>query len=152
MRSSSFLRCLPLSSPGTSRYICYHCRRRRYAIRSTSLSPSTVVTTRRNASTSREKTSATEIIRRKIWGSQEPLGQADPYGDASVLDRTKQRAQEPELPEPASAPTQDEAAEKAATHTDYVPATTWDGLDHIGGATGWWEEAWDEEHQFDGYV
>ena len=34
----------------------------------------------------------------------------------------------------------------------YVPATTWDGLEMIGGAEGWWEEAWDRENQFEGYV
>ena len=45
-------------------------------------------------------------------------------------------------------------ANPAATplDVDYVPATTWDGLDQIGGAAGWWEAAWDEEHQFQGYA
>ena len=35
---------------------------------------------------------------------------------------------------------------------DYKPATTWDGLVSIGGPTGWWEEAWDQEHEYKGCV
>ena len=38
-----------------------------------------------------------------------------------------------------------------AASVDYVPATTWEGLDQIGGSTGWWEEAWDAENRFTGY-
>lgn len=32
----------------------------------------------------------------------------------------------------------------------YSEAVTWDGLDQIGGAEGWWEKAWDQENQFKG--
>ncbi|MCJ1477174.1 hypothetical protein MMC13_005845 [Lambiella insularis] len=135
MKSSSFLLRLRNSTPTT-----------------TSLLPLACIIPRRSASTTRDKISATESIRRKIWGTDEPPGQADPYGDASLLDRTKQLSQEPEVLESKSTSEQDEKAEKTAAYADYVPATTWDGLDHIGGATGWWEEAWDEEHQFEGFM
>ena len=40
----------------------------------------------------------------------------------------------------------------AAAGGSYVPAATWDGLERIGGAEGWWEEAWDRENQFEGYA
>ena len=105
---------------------------------------------RRQASNSREKAPFSEKIRQKIWGTKDTPGQADPYGDASVFDQTKKQA-EPELVDEIPT-TGDKDISKSDAYADYVPATTWDGLDHIGGATGWWEEAWDEEHQFNGCV
>lgn len=33
---------------------------------------------------------------------------------------------------------------------DYTPAVSGEGLEMIGGPTGWWEEAWDEQHQYRG--
>ncbi|KAL8717316.1 MAG: hypothetical protein Q9225_005433 [Loekoesia sp. 1 TL-2023] len=35
---------------------------------------------------------------------------------------------------------------------DYTPAVSGEGLEMIGGLTGWWEEAWDEQHQFQGFM
>ncbi|KAL8922153.1 MAG: hypothetical protein Q9208_005348 [Pyrenodesmia sp. 3 TL-2023] len=35
---------------------------------------------------------------------------------------------------------------------DYTPALSGEGLETIGGPTGWWEQAWDEEHQFQGFM
>ncbi|MCJ1398922.1 hypothetical protein MMC11_002123 [Xylographa trunciseda] len=97
----------------------------------------------------------TEKIRRKIWGTQNPPGQADPYGDASILDQSK--GQPPELePEPEGvsqvSTTGDKSLPSSTAYADYVPATTWEGLDQIGGATGWWEEAWDQDNQFNGFM
>lgn len=34
--------------------------------------------------------------------------------------------------------------------TDYAPAVSGEGLEMIGGPSGWWEEGWDEEHHFQG--
>ena len=45
-------------------------------------------------------------------------------------------------------PTPDQAAKEES----YKPATSLDDLEPIGGPSGWWEEAWDKEHQFKGYV
>ncbi|KAL8827109.1 MAG: hypothetical protein Q9170_007144 [Blastenia crenularia] len=39
-----------------------------------------------------------------------------------------------------------------ADDADYTPAQSGEVLEHIGGPTGWWEEAWDEEHQFQGFM
>ncbi|KAL8986897.1 MAG: hypothetical protein Q9177_003846 [Variospora cf. flavescens] len=35
---------------------------------------------------------------------------------------------------------------------DYKPAVSGEELERVGGPSGWWEEAWDEEHQFVGYM
>lgn len=35
---------------------------------------------------------------------------------------------------------------------DYKPAVSGEELERVGGPSGWWEEAWDAEHQFAGYV
>lgn len=43
-------------------------------------------------------------------------------------------------------------AEQDSQGGQYVQATTWDGLEQIGGATGWWEEAWDKVNQFEGWA
>lgn len=148
LRTSVALRPISNAARNRSSYICLQCRRRTQLNLLSSTTPSIPLVSRRNASTSRDKTPYTEKLRRKIWGTENPPGQADPYGNASIFDRTKQQAeeQEPEL----------EAVDTNALATtldvDYVPATTWDGLDHIGGAAGWWEAAWDEENQFHGYA
>lgn len=87
--------------------------------------------------------SFTERLRRKIWKQDKPQDQADPYGDKSIIDRDKKKSQKAaRSQEPAAASPVDDG---------YTPATNWDGLDRIGGPTGWWEEAWDEEHQFERY-
>ncbi|KAI4235968.1 MAG: hypothetical protein LQ352_008051 [Teloschistes flavicans] len=35
---------------------------------------------------------------------------------------------------------------------DYQAATSGEGLEMIGGRTGWWEKAWDEQFQFKGFL
>ncbi|KAI4177250.1 MAG: hypothetical protein LQ348_005867 [Seirophora lacunosa] len=35
---------------------------------------------------------------------------------------------------------------------DYKPAVSGEELERVGGPSGWWEEAWDAEHQFAGYM
>ena len=34
----------------------------------------------------------------------------------------------------------------------YIPAASSEGLEMIGGLTGWWENAWDEQFKFRGCV
>ncbi|KAL8657322.1 MAG: hypothetical protein Q9226_002038 [Calogaya cf. arnoldii] len=34
----------------------------------------------------------------------------------------------------------------------YTPATSGEALEVLGGASGWWEKAWDEQHQFQGWM
>ena len=147
--SSRLIRQIPYRTRIRSGFVCIECQHglssRPFAI----IPKSIPVTNRRQASTAREKTPFTEKVRQRIWGTQDPPGQADPYGDASILDRTKKQASKSE-PRPVDRVSTkgNKPLPSSAAYADYVPATTWDGLDQIGGATGWWEEAWDEEHQF----
>lgn len=148
LRTSTAFRPLSYAVRTRSCYTCLQCRRRTDLNLLASSIPSIPLIRRRNASTSRDKTPYTEKLRKKIWGTDTPPGQADPYGNTSVLDRSKQQAKAQEQ-EPEPVDTIDAAP---ALDIDYVPATIWDGLDHIGGAAGWWEEAWDEENHFQGYA
>lgn len=34
----------------------------------------------------------------------------------------------------------------------YVPATSWDGLESVGGWGNWWKQNWDPEHQFQSFL
>ena len=149
------------------RFICPQCRiylkSRPYNDTSRPFTPSTC---HRNASTSSQKIPYTEKLRRKIWGTDEPPGQGDPYGPSVLLGKDKQRSDASKTEATLDSPREDTRDSKAvpsdsdtaeaiytrdnASSIDYVPATTWDGLDQIGGSTGWWEEAWDAENPFTG--
>lgn len=87
----------------------------------------------------------TQRLRRKLWKS-EPPGLKDPYnvGAPENTRRVKQVKKE--------AFTDDLIGKTAVQGGQYVRATTWDGLEQIGGATGWWEEAWDRVNVFEGFV
>ncbi len=89
----------------------------------------------------------TEKIRRRIWGTETPPGQEDPYGDLSAFDRTKKKGR--------SAAEAEDVVEQPAPAVlpylnSYVPATTWDGLEQVGTLGGWEEEEWDESERFRG--
>lgn len=102
----------------------------------------------------------TEKIRRKIWGTDNPPGLKDPYGGESQFERMwrerkerkegKPKRQQPEeKPEPES---QLFLKEKKPPK-EYEPATTWDGLDHVGTLGLNWEETpATEQDEFAGYV
>ena len=75
-------------------------------------------------------------FRRKIWGEEEAARQ-----DMFIVEGEEDRPKKP-----ASRLNQD------TTDPDYKPAQTWDGLERVGGPTGWWEEQWDREHQYLGYA
>lgn len=102
----------------------------------------------------------TEKIRRKIWGTDNPPGLADPYGGPSFLERRRneralqKQSQLQPTPEEEMAQGQkmQEFAPGEKIRTDspisarnelekggYVPADTWDGLQHLG-HKGHWSE------------
>jgi len=85
----------------------------------------------------------TERIRRKIWGTDNPPGPKDPYGESKLFPR-KEEVEEEDEATSLSAPL------KPEDDPSYKPADTWEGLDRIGGAKGWWEAAWDAENQYEG--
>lgn len=125
-------------------YVCVQCRHRLLkASITTSASP-------KAASQANGNVPYTERIRRRIWGTETPPGLKDPYGNRSVLDKGQKKGKEPVASEAISDVNASSTALDA--QADYVPATSWDGLEHIGGAKGWWEEAWDQKHQFRGFM
>jgi len=78
----------------SSPYLCLVCK-----LQTSSLSTS--------YARSAPKTPYTEKIRQKIWGTDTPPGQEDPYGDASVFDRTKKGKQVEEQEEENEKPEED---------------------------------------------
>ncbi|KAI9820175.1 MAG: hypothetical protein M1827_005797 [Pycnora praestabilis] len=111
------------------------------------LSTSQLRLVRQPRSAESTKVPFTERIRQRIWGTNTPPGQEDPYGNQSKFDRTKQR--QAEIQEEEAAETQ--AVKREASDTAYQPANTWDGLESVGGFGGWWKDNWDPEHSFKGF-
>lgn len=93
-------------------------------------------------------TTYTDRIRQRIWGTDNPPGLADPYGDSSVIDKSLQKWRKTEdvgeKEKEVSAITSTKSSEST---TAYVPAETWDGLEQVGG-----EEFWEPEHPFRSFV
>ena len=151
LRSAALLARLPRSVSPRTKYVCLQCRHRTELETSRPLVP---LVPRRYTSNSGRKTSVTERLRRKIWGTQDPPGQADPYADVSVEDQNRRQLEglklEADTSSTPSMVSQTIGSTGVSSYADYVPATTWEGLDQIGGAAGWWEEAWDQQHYFNG--
>lgn len=133
-------------------FICLQCRHRSaLAAQRGALPTSIPISLQRHASSASQFDSLTRKIRRKIWGTDNPPGQEDPYGGPSQFELVESKVKKDPVAAAEKAPGEDvDPSDTAAIN--YVPATTWDGLDQIGGATGWWEEAWDRKHPFRGYV
>jgi hypothetical protein len=120
----------------TSPYLCSACKHQ------ASFSTTSIQAARANG-----KVPFTEKVRRRIWGTDAPPGLEDPYGDKSVFDKTKEQAKEEEAEE--------REAQVKATKPDpstYEPASTWDGLEQVGGFGNWWKYNWDPDHQFQGFL
>ena len=102
----------------------------------------------RNFSTSFNAAASTapfaERVRKRIWGIKEPPVPESPHGDKSMLDNDEAK-RDPERAKSLG-------SDYGTLQDDYIPSKSWDGLEHIGGATGWWEDAWDQENQFQGSV
>ncbi|KAL8947350.1 MAG: hypothetical protein Q9222_006362 [Ikaeria aurantiellina] len=137
----------PLSSLSTH-YICLHCRRRTY-FRSNNPLPTQSSAT----SFSRAYATKPDIADRLHKGFVDYVaprlfkkGQG-PGQDAQGDKETKTVVQDGE-----SNQEQDDGTRATAEDLDYTPAVSGEGLETIGGPTGWWEEAWDEQHQFKGFM
>lgn len=99
----------------------------------------------------------TDKLRKKIWGSETPPGQEDPYGGESSFDRkrrereqeTREREQESgEGREPEPGP--EENVKDSEDQTEYVEVTTAKGLEIVGGP-GWGKREWKAENDFTGF-
>jgi hypothetical protein len=85
----------------------------------------------------------------------------DPYGGESFVERSMRKRREaaseeveekPDAEKPEPDKTELEkpqveveavpatAQESTPVHDDYVPATTWDGLEHVGTLNEWWDQ------------
>ncbi len=95
----------------------------------------------------------TDKLRKKIWGSETPPGQEDPYGKESVFDqRRREREQERERGRELE-PAPEMEVEEPEDQTDYVEATTAEGLETVGGP-GWGAREWEdtEGNLFEGFA
>ena len=128
-----------------SRYVCLQCRlQTSAATRTTNSSISLTYAPRRQASWV-----STDKLRKKIWGTETPPGQADPYVRESEDDRTRRERNEEseEAKKLGSAP---EKKPKSVPEDEYVPATTAKGLKRVGGH-GWGKAEWEAENPFQGF-
>ncbi|KAL8802992.1 MAG: hypothetical protein Q9200_006389 [Gallowayella weberi] len=137
--SSLSIPVIPLR-PSTSRYICLQCRHRvarQYpAPRS---NPTTTPSLHRTYATEpglpdRIQKFVAERIAPKLFKGGE-IPKADDKADEDT----------------ANTPAKDAEVTKTED-IDYKPATSGEDLEAIGGPSGWWENAWDEEHQFQGFM
>lgn len=142
-RSIGVLRKCATANP---QYICSACHHQ-----ASSFSTTTFRTDRTN-----KKVPLTEKVRQRIWGTDQPPGLKDPYGDASVFDQTKKRGDE-ELEEEGERPGEREgesggevalSSDVSPDHSGYEPASIADGLEEVGG----WEDNWDLDNRFQGFL
>ena len=127
-----------------SGYVCLNCQlRASTAVRTINPSITLPYASRRHASWI-----DTEKLRKKIWGTETPPGQEDPYGKESVFDqKRREREQEREKSnkrelKPGHKP---EVEKLEDQNDDSVKATTTEGLKTAGGAD-WETEAWEENN------
>lgn len=139
-------------------YVCLQCRQIAFVSAHRTRAPPPVSYIQRRFAS--DYNSWTERLRRKIWGDNPP-GPEDPYShsqfDPYPRDRDKERKEPPPEEPQETAPEQPQKSPPRSANTaesdmgDYVPATSWDGLDHIGGQDESWKEAWDQTHPFEGF-
>ncbi|KAL9602751.1 MAG: hypothetical protein Q9219_001594 [cf. Caloplaca sp. 3 TL-2023] len=85
------------------------------------------------------------FMNKRMWKGGVPP--PSPYEEQEKASREKKagpEAQERQRP--------DRELPRKDDDMDYTPAVSGEGLEMIGGPTGWWEEAWDEQHQFQGFM
>lgn len=127
-----------------SGFVCLKCQLRASAAVRTTNPPITLpYTSRRHASWI-----DTDKLRKKIWGTDTPPGQEDPYGKESVFDaKRREREQEREKGrkelKPGPSPELQKRPEDEVD--DGVKATTTEGLKTAGGPD-WEREEWEEKN------
>ena len=129
-----------------SRYVCLQCRlQTSAAARTTNLSIPLTYAPRRLASWV-----STDKLRKRIWGTETPPGQEDPYVRESEFDRAKREKREQENEEARRLESVPEKKPELAPEVEYVPATTAEGLKRVGGP-GWGKAEWEAENPFQGF-
>ena len=133
-----------------SNYVCFQCQlRASTAVRMTNPSISLPHASRRHASWL-----DTQKLRKKIWGTDNPPGQEDPYGKESAFDR-RRRESEQETEQETEKERELESApdeEVPTNEEDYLEAITAKGLKTVG-MPDWGMKQWSkaEENRFEGF-
>jgi hypothetical protein len=122
-----------------SPYLCSTCKHQAAAFSNSSIRPA-----RNN-----RKLPWTEKVRQRIWGTDKPPGLKDPYGGKSILEDMKEQAKAEEAEQRED---QLQTAKPRPDLSIYEPASTWDGLEKVGGFGNWWKDNWDQDHQFRGFL
>ena len=130
-----------------SGYVCLKCQLlASAAIRTTNSSITLPYASRRHASWI-----DTDKLRKKIWGTETPPGQEDPYGKESVFDQKRREREQERQKSRELQPRPEQAAEKPEDETDDVKATTTEGLETVGGPDWEKEEREAEDDSFEGF-
>lgn len=86
----------------------------------------------------------TEKVRKKIWGTDQPPGQANPYGENSYLQRVDEATTDSR---PSGSLIQNLSVNESISQ--YEPATVWDGLEQVGGSEDLLVKEWLPGNTFD---
>ena len=102
-----------------------------------------------SASHQRDQLSLSERIRKKLWATDEVPGRIDPYDPSSPFPETAERRREEALPPEEGLVENEEYYDESESkgpeivdaptlletkkNKDYAPATSWDGLERLGG-------------------
>ena len=145
---------IPLQALPRSAHICLRCQRLASNAAPKSNNPLPLLPNVRHYASS----SLTDRLRSRIWGTDTPPGQENPYGSPGFLEQRKrdkeakdqaENAKETQLRSPpqSAAETHDEELEDMPEESD---ATTWEGMPIVGGPD-WGMEEWDEQHPYEGF-
>jgi len=133
-----------------TRFICLQCR-----LQSSMLAREERLT-RNNHSAQRHASSQTQWLRKKIWGTDNPPGQKDPYAkltpeqqrqEQEEMELERQAMEEQNLEEESEGEDiPDELIDGLQRPGEYVPATTWHGLRSIR------RKKWNAMHPYKGFA
>ncbi|KAL8666973.1 MAG: hypothetical protein Q9168_007360, partial [Polycauliona sp. 1 TL-2023] len=149
LRLPSYGNATPSFSNPPSRYICQQCRHRA-SLRAPALSSSisSIPFTRRTYATEPTLPDKFQEYFNKTIGKRLFKDGQIP-GERPKDDEAKQPGEEEFVVPPTR---EKRVRERIVGDVEYKPATSGEELEVIGGPTGWWEKAWDEEYQFQGWM
>ncbi|KAL8766968.1 MAG: hypothetical protein Q9209_006380 [Squamulea sp. 1 TL-2023] len=129
----------------SSPYVCLHCRHHA-SLRQPSLLPAVLSISihRRNYATEPTIPDKFQAFFNRTVGKRL-------FKDGKIPTTEEEIANRPEK-EPAIPPSNEQPTDSIDDDPFYTPATSGVDLEAVGGPIGWWEKAWDEEHQYQGWM
>ncbi|KAF9886019.1 hypothetical protein FE257_012075 [Aspergillus nanangensis] len=103
----------------------------------------------------------TERMRRKIWGTDNPPGMKDPYGESVLEKRFRKNPPKEQEEQPVETAQAVEAAVEAENEVvpedipvgeAYEPATTWEGLSRVGHLGRWSDLPASETNRYESFT